>query len=95
MLTKRKRIFFRIVSIALVASVLLTSNGMVVMAKNIQATEQVSSSKDLKTVAEKPLENSVILAEEEKDTETPQENQATENQESQSQCLFRKMFWIW
>ena len=58
MLTKRKRIFSRIISIALMASVLLTSNGIVVMAENVQTAEQessvieISSAKDLQKIAD-------------------------------------------
>lgn len=53
MVTKRKWIFYRIMSIALVVSVMFTSNSIVAMAENIQITEQessvieISSAKDL------------------------------------------------
>ena len=58
MITKRKRIFSRIVSVLLVASVILTSNSIVAMAENIQEAEQessvieISSAKDLQKVAD-------------------------------------------
>lgn len=50
MVTKLKQAFSKVVTIVLVVSIMVTSNGIVVMAEDIQATEQDSSVKKISSV---------------------------------------------
>lgn len=58
MVKKGKRIFLRVISILLAASIMVTSNGMIAMAENVQVTEQdssvirISSVEDLQKITE-------------------------------------------
>ena len=68
MVEKGKRIFSKVISILLVVSIMVTSNGMTVMAENIQETEQdssvikISSVEDLEKITE-DLTGDYILTE--------------------------------